>query len=40
MSDFRDTLHELADWRTLVEIVAVPAAMFGLVCVVLGGLGG
>ena len=39
MSDFRETLHELADWRTAVEIVFVPAMMFGLICVILAVVG-
>ncbi len=40
MSSFRETLHELTDWRTLVEIVFVPAALFGLICFVLSVVGG
>ena len=40
MHELRETLHELSDWLTLVEIVAVPAALFGLICIVLAGVGG
>ncbi len=40
MHELRETLHELTDWRTLVEIVAVPATLFGLICIILSVVGG
>ncbi len=40
MLDFRETLHELADWRTLVEIVAIPIALAGLVTFIVASVGG
>ena len=40
MHELRETLHELSDWRTLIEIVAVPASLFSLICVILAAVGG
>ncbi len=40
MSSFCETLHELTDWRTLVEIVVIPAALFGLICVIIAAVVG
>lgn len=35
-----DTLRELTDPRTMVEIFAIPTALAGLVTVILAGVGG
>lgn len=35
-----EVLHELTDWRTLVQLVVIPSALFGLICVILAGVGG
>ncbi len=36
----RDTLNELRDVRTWVEVVVIPTALFGLVAVILAAVGG
>ncbi len=36
----RDTLNELRDVRTWVEVVLIPTALFGLVAVILAAVGG
>ncbi len=36
----RDTLNELRDVRTWVEVVLIPTALFGMVAVILAAVGG
>ncbi len=36
----RDTLNELRDVRTWVEVVVIPAALFGMVAIILAAVGG
>lgn len=35
-----DTLNELRDVRTWVEVVLIPTALFGMVSVILAAVGG